>query len=373
MKRRLRQGAKLIVADPRRIDLVRTPHIEADYHLKLRPGTNVALINTRARHRHRGTGQRRFRARALRARTHSRSGATSWRRRRTPRRRWRASPACPRPRCAPRRACMPRAAMARSTTASASPSTARARPWSWASPTSRWPPATSAAKASASIRCAARTTCRARATWARSRTSSRVSPRVGRRRAARVRARLGCHAARRAGPAHPQHVRGGARRRIQGPVHRGRGHRPVRSEHAARDRRADRDGMHHRAGPVPERDRQVRPRVPARLVVPGKGRHLHQRRAAHLARAPGDAAEVRLRGLGNHAAAVERAGLSDELYASVGDHGRDRAADADLHRCQLRAHRSSSAAFSGPATTSTRTARRPCTSASSCAARATSC
>ena len=48
MKRRLRQGAKLIVADPRRIDLVRTPHIAADYHLKLRPGTNVALINSLA-------------------------------------------------------------------------------------------------------------------------------------------------------------------------------------------------------------------------------------------------------------------------------------------------------------------------------------
>jgi len=45
MKRRLRQGAKLIVADPRAIDLVRTPHIKADYHLPLRPGTNVALIN----------------------------------------------------------------------------------------------------------------------------------------------------------------------------------------------------------------------------------------------------------------------------------------------------------------------------------------
>ncbi len=37
MKRRLRQGAKLIVADPRRIDLVRTPHIAAEQHLKLRP------------------------------------------------------------------------------------------------------------------------------------------------------------------------------------------------------------------------------------------------------------------------------------------------------------------------------------------------
>jgi len=46
MKRRLREGAKLVVADPRAIDLVRTPpHIEASFHLQLRPGTNVALIN----------------------------------------------------------------------------------------------------------------------------------------------------------------------------------------------------------------------------------------------------------------------------------------------------------------------------------------
>jgi formate dehydrogenase major subunit len=46
MKQRLREGAKLIVLDPRVIDLVRTPpHIEADYHLQLKPGTNVALIN----------------------------------------------------------------------------------------------------------------------------------------------------------------------------------------------------------------------------------------------------------------------------------------------------------------------------------------
>src|ERR1700687_2859662 len=48
MKRRLRQGAQLIIADPRTIDLVRTPHILAEQHLKLRPGTNVALINALA-------------------------------------------------------------------------------------------------------------------------------------------------------------------------------------------------------------------------------------------------------------------------------------------------------------------------------------
>ncbi|MDA7842466.1 formate dehydrogenase subunit alpha [Methylophilaceae bacterium] len=47
MKRRLREGAKLIIIDPREIDLVdKTPHIKADYHLKLRPSTNVATINS---------------------------------------------------------------------------------------------------------------------------------------------------------------------------------------------------------------------------------------------------------------------------------------------------------------------------------------
>jgi formate dehydrogenase major subunit len=49
MKRRLREGAKLIVADPRAIDLVEnSPHVRADYHLNLRPGTNVALISAMA-------------------------------------------------------------------------------------------------------------------------------------------------------------------------------------------------------------------------------------------------------------------------------------------------------------------------------------
>ncbi len=48
MKKRLRQGAKLIVIDPRNIDLVKTAHVQADYHLKLRPGTNVAVVNALA-------------------------------------------------------------------------------------------------------------------------------------------------------------------------------------------------------------------------------------------------------------------------------------------------------------------------------------
>ena len=45
MKKRIREGAKLIVIDPRRIDLVRSPHVAAAYHLQLRPSTNVAIMN----------------------------------------------------------------------------------------------------------------------------------------------------------------------------------------------------------------------------------------------------------------------------------------------------------------------------------------
>ncbi|WP_186388215.1 formate dehydrogenase subunit alpha [Stappia sp. TSB10P1A] len=48
LKKRLRQGAKLIVVDPRRIDLVRTPHVQAAHHLALRPGTNVAVVTALA-------------------------------------------------------------------------------------------------------------------------------------------------------------------------------------------------------------------------------------------------------------------------------------------------------------------------------------
>jgi len=48
MKRRIRQGAKLIVVDPRQIDIVDSAHVKAQHHLQLRPGTNVAVINALA-------------------------------------------------------------------------------------------------------------------------------------------------------------------------------------------------------------------------------------------------------------------------------------------------------------------------------------
>lgn len=48
MKKRLREGAQIIVLDPRRIDLVKSPHIKAAHHVQLRPGTNVAVMNALA-------------------------------------------------------------------------------------------------------------------------------------------------------------------------------------------------------------------------------------------------------------------------------------------------------------------------------------
>lgn len=48
LKRRLRAGAKLIVIDPRKIELVSSPHISAEFHLPVRPGTNVTVLNALA-------------------------------------------------------------------------------------------------------------------------------------------------------------------------------------------------------------------------------------------------------------------------------------------------------------------------------------
>jgi len=48
MKRRLQQGARLIVLDPRKIGLVKSARINADFHLPLLPGTNVPMINALA-------------------------------------------------------------------------------------------------------------------------------------------------------------------------------------------------------------------------------------------------------------------------------------------------------------------------------------
>lgn len=48
LRKRLRAGAKLIVVDPRRIDLLETPHMGESWHLPLKPGTNVAVMTALA-------------------------------------------------------------------------------------------------------------------------------------------------------------------------------------------------------------------------------------------------------------------------------------------------------------------------------------
>ena len=77
-------------------------------------------------------------------------------------------------------------------------------------------------------------------------------------------------------------------------------------DHDARRGRAGGDGLRGGAGPVPERDGELRARLPAGLDLPREGRDLHQRRAADPADPQGDGAEERLRRLGDHAA--DRAG-----------------------------------------------------------------
>src|ERR1700738_3011614 len=48
LKKRLRAGAQHIVVDPRRTDIVRSAHVEAQHHLPLLPGTNVAVLTALA-------------------------------------------------------------------------------------------------------------------------------------------------------------------------------------------------------------------------------------------------------------------------------------------------------------------------------------
>ncbi len=151
MKKRLRQGAKLIVLDPRRTEIRDRPSTpRPTWHLPLKPGTNVAVVTALAhvivteglfdeafiRERCDWSEFEDWAAFVAEPQQFARGGGEDFRRRR-PRR------------SAARRGSTPPAATARSTTASASPSTARARRPSWRSPTSPWRPAISAGAASA--------------------------------------------------------------------------------------------------------------------------------------------------------------------------------------------------------------------------------
>ena len=150
MKKRLRQGAKLIVIDPRHTEMVRSAAhrggLSSAAHSR-HQRRNSYLAGACRRHREIYVNEKFVRERC--DWDEFSTGRTSFRSRATARKRSPRFPACRLRRFAAPRGSTPVAAMVRSITVSASPSTARARPPSWRSPTSRWRPAISAGRASA--------------------------------------------------------------------------------------------------------------------------------------------------------------------------------------------------------------------------------
>ena len=322
LKRRLREGAKLIVVDPRTIALVRQPHVQADYHLKLMPGTNVAVINALA---HVVVTEGLLKEDYVQARCDLREYE-----------KWKAF--ISEPRNSPE-------AMERITGVPAAAIRGAARLYAGGRNAAIYYGlgVTEHSQGSTMVIGIANL---AMATGNLGRPGVGVNPLRGQNNVqgscdmgsfphelpgyrhvsdARVRALFESEwkvtLDPEPGPAHPQHVRRRARRQLPRLVRSGRRHRAVRPQYPARHRRARCAGMPGGAGPVPQRDRQVRPRVPAGRLVPGERRHVHQRRAPHLAGAQGHAAAVRSGGLGSHRSAVRSAGLPHALPAPVGNHG----------------------------------------------------
>ena len=286
MKKRLRQGAKLIVIDPRRIDLVRTPHV--------RSGLSSAAAARHQRRdadragacrRHRRPGQRSLRARALRLGRVPGLGGVRRRAEATARRRSRRSPAC-----RPRRFA------------------ARPRLYATGGNAAIYYGlgVTEHSQGSTTVMAIANL---AMATGNIGRPGVGVNPLRGQnnvqgscdmgsfphelsglspclrptRRANCFEALWGVTLDNEPGLRIPNMLDAAVDGIVQGPLRPGRGHPAVRPGHPARRRRPGGHGMRRGAGPVPERDRELRPRLPARLDLPGKGRDLHQRRAAHPA------------------------------------------------------------------------------------------
>ncbi len=340
MKRRIRQGAKLIVVDPRVTEIVRLPHVQAAYHLQIRPGTNVALINAIA---HvvvtEGLADEEFAA--ARCDPHEFEA-------------WKNFVAQPHnsPESVEKITGVP-AAQDSSGCAFVCDRAQRRyllRPWRH-----RAQPGQHDGVGYRESRDGDR---QYRAAGSRRESSARTEQRAGLVRHGFVPARVqrlspylrrcgardfrrGVGRARRSrtGPAHSQHVRRGARRQLQGSLCAGRRRRAVRAQRPSRRGGAERDGMRRGAGFIFQRDGEICACVSAGFVVPREERHFHQQRAANLDGAQGRGAARRQGRLGNHLRACDRARLSDEVCASVGNHGRDRAADAHFFRRQLRKDR----------------------------------
>ena len=357
MKRRLREGAQLIVVDPRRIDLVRSPHVEAAYHLPVLPGTNVAFVNAMA---HvivtEGLHDEEF----VRERCEDADDYLAF---------------IADPVNSPE-------AVAEATGVDPDELRAAARLYGTGGNSAIYYGlgVTEHSQGSTMVMGMANL---AMVTGNIGREGVGVNPLRGQNnvqgscdmgsfphefpgyrhvsqddvRGIYERA-VGHDPRPRAGTAHPQHVRLRAGRHLPRALRPGRGHRPVRPQHPARAGGAAGDGPRGRPGPVPQRDRTVRARLPARHVLPGEGRHLHERRAADQ---PGPAG-VRVEG----------------GHGRVGGHLRDRPGDGLRHVVRRRRRRSwtrsrrpprrspasrsrastSSARCSGRSTTPPRPARR---------------
>ncbi len=337
LKKRLRQGAKLIVIDPRRTDIVRSPHIEAQYHLPLRPGTNVAVLTAMA---HVIVTEGLVDEDFVRERCDLDAYAD-----------WAAFVALPQ-----------NAPEAIETMSGVDAQMVRDAARLYATGgngaiyyglgVTEHSQGTTTVMAIANL---------AMATGNLGRPGVGVNPLRGQNNvqgacdmgsfphelpgyrhvhddATRdIFEKLwGVQLDNEAGAAHSQHARRRGRRHVQGPLRPGRRHRAVGSRHQTCRGRAGGDGMRRGAGPVPERDRQLRACVSAGLDLPGKRRNLHQRRAPHQPRAQGDAVAQRQGRLGNHARHRACDGLRHAVRPPVADHGRDRAHHAELCRRVVR-------------------------------------
>ena len=166
--------------------------------------------------------------------------------------------------------------------------------------------------------------CRAHATWAPSRMSFRLSPRVDRRRARDIRTSMGRAAQQRAGPAHSQYDRRGDRRLVQVAVRSGRGHRAVRPRH--QDRLSPRPSGRWNASWC---------RISSSIFLEKDGTFTNAERRINGVRE----AIPPLAGMADWETTMALAnaiGTSDELHPSKRDHGRGRRHDADFQGRVLR-------------------------------------
>ena len=294
MKRRIREGgAKVIVIDPRKIDMVRMPHVEASYHLPLKPGTNVAIVNAIA---HvivtEGLTNEKFIAERCDP-TDFKAWADFIRGRRIRPKPWQKITGVPAKDI--RGAARLYATGGNGAIYYGLGVTEHSQGSTMVMGMANLAMVTgNLGRNGVGVNPVARPEQRAgrvRHGFVPARIF-RLPPRVGQtRRGSCSKAPGACTLDPEPGLRIPNMFDAAHRPHLHGPVRAGRRHRAIRSQHASRDGRARSDGMRGGARPVPERDRGLRACVPAGRVVPGEGRHVHQCGTPHRPRAQGDPAD----------------------------------------------------------------------------------